>query len=119
MTSDFDRDKGLSFRDARRERGESRRDAAIRLNIEPAYLIRLESGNASWPDGENSLAADPCTTGRAPDNLMDFSAMNRTLWLMAIGSDVPAAYPWWCKDCGWPLSPMGLHFKIKIGEDDA
>ena len=117
--TDFDRDKGAAFREARRERGEGLRAAAARLSIAPSHLTRLERGEESWPEGENSLAADPCTTERAPDNLMDFKDMNRTLWLMAIQQDVPAAYAWWCKDCGWPLSPMGLHFQIEIGEPDA
>ena len=121
MTTDFDRDKGEAFFLARIERGEDLLAAAARLSIAPAYLGRLERGQESWPDGENSLAADPCTDSKkAPDNLMDFPDMNRSLWLMAIQQDVTdLVYPWWCKDCGWPLSPMGLHFQIEIGEPDA
>ncbi len=125
MASDFDRDKGEAFRAAREMRGEGLQAAAARLSIAVPYLSRLERGLEVWPEGESSLAADPCTIERAPDNMMDFSDINRTLWMMALGRDIRTrdfrdmAYPWWCKDCGWPLSPMGLHFEIEIGVDDA
>lgn len=124
MTDEFDREKGMVFREKREELGESLLEAAKRLAISPAWLSRLERGLERWPEGENSLSVDPCTaTEKAPHNLMDFRAINQTLWMMAggiaIGRAPPdAAYPWWCKDCGWPLTPMGMHFEIEIGEGD-
>jgi hypothetical protein len=50
---------------------------------------------------------------------MDFPDINRALWAMAgHGPREDVAWPWWCKDCGWPLTASGLHFEIEIGEPE-
>lgn len=127
--------KGAAFRAAREARGEDLRTVARRLDISPAWLSRLERGKEPWPEGENSLAVDPCdpcegcdpaVTVRAPDNLMDFDDVNWALWAMTVGiGEVPRSdegrpipWPWWCKDCGWPLTSVGFHFEIELGAEE-